>query len=163
MRTFIIGAILLVACIASASGSDASNPSFDISNLNSTSIREAYNGSLGEFPDSYKSLIGDNRIAIRITALNNSVQSFGLVTKNGLLEDAIDGELADPTIELNVNENAIIKLQNAEDPAAAFEKAIQDKEISVKGNGFINQLKVNVLLGHPVLPELIVTLFAPKE
>ena len=118
---------------------------------------------MGEFPDSYRSLIGDNRIAIRITALNNSVQSFGLVTKNGLLEDAVDGELADPTIELNVKENAIIKLQNAEDPAAAFDKAIQDKEISVKGNGFINQLKVNVLLGHPVLPELIIQLFAPKE
>ena len=158
-----IGAILLIACTASTSGSDASNPSFSISDLNSTFIKEAYNGSMGEFPDSYKSLIGDNRIAIRITALNNSVQSFGLVTKNGQLEDAVDGELADPTIELNVKENAIIKLQNAEDPAAVFDKAIQDKEISVKGNGFINQLKVNVLLGHPVLPELIIQLFAPKK
>ncbi len=118
---------------------------------------------MGEFPDSYKSLIGDNRILIRIKGLNNSVQSFGLVTKNGELEDAVDGEIADPTIELNVNENAIIKLQNAEDPAAAFDKAIQDKEISAKGNGFINQLKVNMLLGNPVLPELIVQLFAPTE
>ncbi len=162
MRSFIIGAILLVTCTAIASGSNASISSFNISDINSTFIKEAYNGSIGDLPDSYKSLIGDNRIAIRVTGLNNAVHSFGLVTNKGQLVDAVEGELANPTIEINLKESAIVKLQNAEDPAAVFDKAVSDNEISVKGNGFLNQIKVNVLLGNPVLPQLLVQLFTPK-
>jgi hypothetical protein len=161
MKYFLLAAATLLACIASASGADTSAQGIDITSLNATLIKEAYDGSIGEFPEAYKELIGDNRISIRIIGNDSSVNAFGLVTKGGQLEEAIEGELKSPTIEINAKESAIIKLQEAEDPKAAFDQAISNKDISVKGNGFINQLKVNVLLGHPVLPEMIIKILTP--
>jgi hypothetical protein len=161
MKALVFMFTLIAFCIASASGSDANISSIQISDINSTFVNLAYNESVGDFPDAYKSLIGDNRIAIRIITDDNNFHAIGLVTKKGQLEEAVDGELKNPTIEIEVTESALTNLQKAEDPVAVFNKALDEKEISVKGNGFINQLKVDVLLGHPVLPELIVQLLSP--
>jgi hypothetical protein len=161
MNSFVLMFALIAFCIACTSGSDANISNIQISDINSSFLNQAYNESIGDFPEAYKSLIGDNRIAVRIITDDNNVHSFGLVTKNGQLEEAVDGELINPTIEIEVTESALTNLQEAEDPVAVFNQALDEKEISVKGNGFINQLKVNVLLGHPVLPELIVQLLSP--
>ncbi len=156
-------ATFLLACITCASASDANISNVNISEINASFIKQTYNESLGDFPDSYKSLIGDNRIAIRIMGEDNTINALGLVTKNGQLAEAVDGNLENPTIEIEIKESAITKLQAAEDPVDVFNKAIDNKDISVKGNGFINQLKVNVLLGNPLLPELIVKLLSPSN
>lgn len=156
-------ATFLLVFITCALASDASISNVNISEINSAFIKQTYNESLGDFPDAYKSLIGDNRISIRILGEDNAINALGLVTKNGQLEEAVDGNLRNPTIEIEIKESAITKLQAAEDPADVFNKAIDNKDISVKGNGFINQLKVNVLLGNPVLPELIVKLLSPSN
>jgi hypothetical protein len=161
MKYFLFAVALLVACIASASGANETASSIDVSNLSAALIKDAYDGSIGGFPEEYKALIGDNRISIKIIGNDSSVNAFGLVTKGGQLEEAIEGELLRPTIEINAKESAILELQKAEDPKAAFDNAIAKNEISVKGNGFLNQLKVNVLLGHPVLPEMIVQILTP--
>jgi subtilisin-like proprotein convertase family protein len=85
------------------------------------------------------------------------------VTKNGQLTEAVDGTLKNPTIEIEIKESAITEFQTAQDPVDVFNKAIDNKDISVKGNGFINQLKVNVLLGNPLLPQLIINLLSPSN
>ncbi|NPV61019.1 MAG: hypothetical protein HPY61_00020 [Methanotrichaceae archaeon] len=162
MKSLVFVFALVALCVTCASGSSATISNIQVSDINSTFLNQAYNESVGDFPEAYKSLIGDNRIAIRIITEDNKVHAFGLVTKKGQLEEAVDGELKDPTIEIEVAESALTNLQEAEDPVAVFNKALDDQEISVKGNGFINQLKVNVLLGHPVLPELIVQLLSPQ-
>jgi hypothetical protein len=163
MRFFAYVATFLLVCItcASASGTNLSN--INISEINSGFIKQTYNESLGNFPDAYKSLIGDNRIAIRIISENSTITALGLVTKNGQLVEASDGNLKNPTIEIDVKEKALTELQGAEDPVTVFNNALDNKDISVKGNGFINQLKVNVLLGNPLLPELIIKLLSPSN
>ena len=85
------------------------------------------------------------------------------MTAGGELTEAVDGTLKNPTIEIEIKESAISKLQEAQDPIDVFNKAIANKDISVKGNGFINQLKVNVLLGNPLLPEMIIKLLSPSN
>ncbi len=161
MKNVLFAIAMLLACIASASGANSTASGIDISNLNATIIENAYNSSIGGFPEAYKALIGDNRISIRIIGNDSKVNAFGLVTKGGNLQEATEGELKNPTIEINAKESAILKLTAAQDPKAAFDQAIADKDISVKGNGFLNQLKVNALLGNPVLPELLVQILAP--
>jgi hypothetical protein len=156
-------ATFLLVCMTCTSASGANISDINASEINATFIKQAYNESLGDFPDAYKSLIGDNRIAIRIVGENNTMTSLGLVTKNGQLVEASDGNLNNPTIEINVKESALTELQNSEDPVNVFNKALDNNDISVKGNGFINQLKVNVLLGNPLLPELIVKLLSPTN
>jgi hypothetical protein len=157
---YVLTFILVCATCASAE----SLPNLNVSELNSAFIKQAYNESLGNLPDSYKSLIGDNRIAIQILGQdNNIITSFGLVTVGGQLTEAVDGTLKNPTIEIKIKESAISELQEAQDPVDVFNKAIDNKDISVKGNGFINQLKVNVLLGNPLLPEMIIKLLSPSN
>jgi hypothetical protein len=163
MKSIVLILALIAFCTACTSASDANISDVQISDINSTFLTQAYNDSVGDFPEAYKSLIGDNRIAIRILTEDDQVHAFGLVTKKGQLEEAVEGELEKPTIEIEVTESALTNLQEAEDPVAVFDKGLDEKEISVKGNGFINQLKVDVLLGHPVLPELIVQLLSPPE
>ncbi len=154
---------LLLLCIPLAAASAASMSNINMSELNAAFIKQAYNDSIGSFPDSYKSLIGDNRIAIRLISENNGVTDMGLVTTNGQLSEAVDGTLKNPSIEIVVKENALKDLQTAQDPVEAFNKAISNKDISVKGNGFVNQIKVNVLLGNPLLPELLIKLLTPPN
>ncbi len=153
----------LLVCMVCTSTLGANNPNINVSGINAAFVKQAYNESLGGFPDNYKSLIGDNRIAIRIIGENNTMTSLGLVTKNGELVEAADGSLNNPTIEISVKENVITELQRAENPVDVFNKALDNKDVSVKGNGFLNQLKVNVLLGNPLLPELIVKLLSPSN
>jgi hypothetical protein len=161
-NVYVITFILVCATCASASAESLSN--LNVSELNSAFIKQAYNESLGNLPDSYKSLIGDNRIAIQILGQdNNIITSLGLVTVGGQLTEAVDGTLKNPTIEIKIKESAISGLQEAQDPVDVFNKAIDNKDISVKGNGFINQLKVNVLLGNPLLPEMIIKLLSPSN
>jgi hypothetical protein len=156
-------ATFLLVCITCASASSTNISNINVSEINADFIKQTYNESLGNFPDAYKSLIGDNRIAIRIIGANDTVTALGLVTKNGQLVEASDGNLKNPTIEIEIKESAITQLQEAEDPVAVFNNALDNKDISVKGNGFINQLKVNVLLGNPLLPQLIVNLLSPSN
>src|SRR5512136_190707 len=152
----------LLVCATCASASAASLSNVNVSQLNSAFIKQAYNESLGPLPDSYKSLIGDNRIAIRIPGQdNNIITSFGLVTAGGQLTEAVDGTIKNPSIEIEIKESAISKLQEAQDPVDVFNKAVDNKDITVKGNGFVNQLKVNMLLGNPLLPEMIIKLLSP--
>jgi hypothetical protein len=154
----------LLVCATCASASAVSLSNVNVSELNSAFIKQAYNESLGNIPDSYKSLIGDNRIVIRIPGQDsNIITSLGLVTVGGQLTEAVDGTLKNPTIEIEIKESAISKLQGAKDPVDVFNKAIDNKDITVKGNGFVNQLKVNVLLGNPLLPEIIIKLLSPSN
>ncbi len=164
MRYTVYVVTFLLFCATCASASAASLSNVNVSELNSVFIKQAYNESLGTIPDSYKSLIGDNRIAIRILGQdNNIITSFGLVTAGGQLTEAVDGTIKNPTIEIEIKESAISKLQEAQDPVDVFNNAIDNKDITVKGNGFVNQLKVNVLLGNPLLPEIIIKLLSPSN
>jgi hypothetical protein len=151
----------LMIAISIASASDVNNQEIKVSDLNTTFIQQTYDATLGDLPDSYQSLIGDNRIALRIKGEDEKTYAFGLVTKNGQLVETIEGDLTKPTIEIDVKESAILNLQQAEDPVPVFDKALEDKDISVKGNGFINKMKADILLGQPMLPELIAQLLTP--
>ena len=161
MKYFLLATILLLAFISFASGASSNASGIDISNMNATLIKAAYDGSIGQLDPSYKMLIGDNRISIKITGNDSSVEALGLVIKGGDLQEVTEGELKSPTIEINAKESAVVKLQKADDPTAAFDDAIANKDISVKGYGFLNQLKVDALLGNPILPELIIQVLAP--
>ena len=163
MKIFTYVAIFLLASISYASASGMNISSLNTSDINASFIKQTYNESLGNFPAAYKSLIGDNRIAIRIIGEDNKINALGLVTKDGQLVEASDGNLTNPTIEIGVKESTLAKLQQAQDPVDVFNKALDSKDITVKGNGFINQLKVNALLGNPLLPELIIKLLSPSN
>jgi hypothetical protein len=163
MKILILVAAFLLFSVTVAFGSDGNNSEIKVSDLNSAFIKQAYNSTLGDLPDSYKSLIGDNRIAIQIKTEDNTILPFGIVTKNGLLAEAIEGNLTKPTIEIRVTEQAIIDLQKSNEPTAVFDEALKTGDISVKGNGFINRMKADLLLGQPILPELIAKLLTPVD
>jgi hypothetical protein len=163
MKYLTLVAAFLLISIAIASGSNGNSSEMKVSDLNASFIQQAYNASLGDLPDSYKSLIGDNRIAIRIKTEDNTIVPFGIVTKKGELVEAIEGSLTKPTIEIDVTEKAIISLQQSKEPTPVFNKALETGDISVKGNGFINQMKADLLVGQPILPELIAQLLTPAN
>jgi hypothetical protein len=163
MKYLTLVAAFLLISIAIASGSNGNSSEMKVSDLNASFIQQAYNASLGDLPDSYKSLIGDNRIAIRIKTEDNTIVPFGIVTKKGQLVEAIEGSLTKPTIEIDVTEKAIISLQQSKEATSVFNKALESGDISVKGNGFINQMKADLLLGQPILPELIAQLLTPAK
>jgi len=107
---------------------------------------ELYNAGLDNAPSVVKTLLGDERIQIEITRANGTALMAGLETKNALIVNAIEGEIEDPTIVVEAEEEAITRIYESDDAVAALEEAEDQGEISIKGTTFTSKLKVSAAL-----------------
>ncbi len=139
MRYFIFALLLALAFAASAPGSaitfDDIQHGVDI-----------YNSGVENAPEVVKALLGDERVQIDISRANETALMAGLETKNAVIVSTIEGEIEDPTIVVEAEQDAIDRVYGSDDPVTAFQQAQDQGEITIRGTTFTAKLKVTAAL-----------------
>jgi plastocyanin len=91
-------------------------------------------------PDFVRSLFGDARINLHI-AVGDNIETFGLITENGVITQFTDSALQDPTLKVFTSEEVIVGIAGAKNPLRLFRQALDDDEISYKAVGVGNKIK----------------------
>lgn len=107
---------------------------------------DIYNSGVENAPGVVKTLLGNERFQIDITRANGTVLMAGLEMKNAVVVKTIEGEIEDPTIVMEAEEEAIVKVYASDDPVAVFQQAREQGEISIRGTTFTAKLKVSAAL-----------------
>jgi len=107
---------------------------------------EIYNSGVETAPGVVKTLLGDEKIQVNISRANGTALLAGLETKNAVIVKTIEGEIEDPTIVLEAEEEAITRVYSSDDPVAAFQEAKNQGEISIRGTTFTARLKLTAAL-----------------
>ena len=107
---------------------------------------DIYNSGVENAPGVVKTLLGDERIQVEIARPNGTFLMAGLETKNAVIVGTIEGEIEDPTIVVEAEEEAITRVYESDDPVAAFQEAKDQGKISVRGTTFTSKLKVTAAL-----------------
>ncbi|HPJ30058.1 MAG TPA: hypothetical protein PLZ42_01560 [Methanothrix sp.] len=149
IKIFILAAALVFALSA---------PGFAIAFEDIQHGVEVYNRGAENAPDILKTLLGDERVQIEISKSDGTVLLAGLETKDGLVVNTTEGEIEDPTIEVNGSEEAIIGVIESDDPVAAFEEAKDQGEISIEGKTWSARLKVAAALSSTEVLRFLATL-----
>lgn len=107
---------------------------------------DLYNSGVENAPGVVKTLLGDERIQVEIIRADGTKLMAGLETENAVIVNATEGEIEDPTMVVEAEEEAVMGVYQADDPVAAFEEAEKKGEISVRGTTFTARLKVAAAL-----------------
>jgi len=149
MKIFILAASLAFA---------SSAPGFAIAFEDIQHGVDVYNQGAENAPDILKALLGDERVQIEVSKSDGTVLLAGLDTKDGLVVNTTAGEIEDPTIVVNATEDAITRVIESDDPAAAFEEAKDNGEISIEGTTWSARLKVAAALSSTAVLSFLASL-----
>ena len=138
MRALIFSAlfVLLSVCMAGAA--------IDLNNLQESI--DSYNNNIDAAPSVLKALLGNERINITILLNNSSTVSWGFETENAKIVRFEKGGIENPTIDVFATEDAIYRVQNAQDPAAAYKNAEESGEVKIEGKTLGARLKLGAVL-----------------
>jgi hypothetical protein len=118
--------------------------SVDFSNLKSSVDR--YNNNIEKAPAILKAMMGNERTNMTIRMRNGSTVTWGITTENAKIVKYTLGGVANPTINEYACEDSIDAILNADDSAAAFNKAKKAGLVSIEGNTPTAKLKVAAML-----------------
>jgi hypothetical protein len=99
-------------------------------------------------PAILKTLLGSEKVELNIVLNNGSQFKTGIDVNNGLVIRTVKGGIEDPTILIQTREDVISTISLASDPITAFQQAKEAGEISITGNNFFSNLKLNAALSN---------------
>ena len=106
---------------------------------------EVYNENVEDIPV-IKTVIGEERIHANISLNDGSVLTIGITTsKDAKVIGFEKGEIADPTIKANTNENTVRTIMNSGDPVSAFQDALNTGAITYEGVGLGGKIQIGVM------------------
>lgn len=105
-----------------------------------------YNSNVDKAPAILKTLFGSERVELNIALNNGGLFKVGVETNNGLVVRTVKGGIEDPTIQIQTKEDVIQTISHSSDPIKAFQQAKEAGDISITGNNFFTNLKINVAL-----------------
>ncbi|MFT4312986.1 MAG: hypothetical protein ACMXYA_01125 [Candidatus Woesearchaeota archaeon] len=98
-----------------------------------------------ELPSFLSTLFGNERVEIIIHTTNEENVVYGVITEDNVITQIRDGELENPTIGVQVTEAIVREIFESHDQINTLRKAYEEKEISVKGYGVWNSIKVTAI------------------
>ncbi|NPV61635.1 MAG: hypothetical protein HPY61_03225 [Methanotrichaceae archaeon] len=116
----------------------------DLNNLQSSI--DSYNQKIDQAPSVLKALLGDERMDITILLNNSSTIQWGFETRDAKIVRAESGVIENPTIEVYAQEDAIRRIENSNDPAAAYKEAEKAGQVKIQGNTLGARLKLAAAL-----------------
>ena len=116
---------------------------------------DRYNYNMDKAPGILRALVGDEMVELNIALDNGSEFKVGLEVVNGLVAHATTGGIEDYTILIQTDEDVIKTMSQSPDPIAAFQQARKSERISITGNNYLSNLKVNVALSNIELLKLL--------
>jgi hypothetical protein len=147
MKTLILCLLIVLAIVIPASAL------FEATSLDEYIDR--YNKNMDRAPEILKKLVGSESVELDIVLNNGSQFKAGLELNNGLVVRTINGGIEDQTILIQTREDVINTMSQSPDPIAAFQQAREAGNISITGNNFVSNLKVNAALSNMDLLKLL--------
>jgi geranylgeranyl reductase family protein len=105
-----------------------------------------FNDQVNRVPEFLRSILGTERINLKIILENGNIIRTGFKLENGKIAGAAKGGLRNPTVILTATERAMRRIERSRDPLAALQKERRIGGIAIVGRNTGSQLKLNVLL-----------------
>ena len=105
-----------------------------------------FNDQVNRVPEFLRSILGTERINLKIILENGNIIRTGFKLENGKITGAAKGGLRNPTVILTATERAMRRIERSRDPLAALQKERRIGGIAIVGRNTGSQLKLNVLL-----------------
>jgi geranylgeranyl reductase family protein len=106
----------------------------------------SFNDQINKVPEFLRSLLGTERINLKIILENGNIIRTGFKLENGKIMGATKGGLRNPTVILTATEWAMRRIEGSCDPLAALQKERRLGGIAIVGRNTGSQWKLNVLL-----------------
>ena len=107
---------------------------------------ESYNIRINTVPNILKSLLGSERVAIKVLLNNGDTFRVGYETKNGRIIRIVEGSLENPTVIVNTTQTTIDRINNAKDPMGMFKKERGSGNLVIIGQDLGTKLKLDAAL-----------------
>lgn len=95
-------------------------------------FKNLYNANINKMPNFIKSVFGNERINAIVQMSSGRYERIALVTKGGIIEEAREGALDNPTIIIGTKEEVINSIMASAKPAERFRNAMLNKEITLE-------------------------------
>ena len=93
------------------------------------------------------SLFGNQRINFYLELDNGETLVAGIIIEKKTVKNIQIAEVSNPTLEVRTTETVLRSALQSPAPASTLRRALKDKQITVKGLGFVNKLKFKVASG----------------
>lgn len=112
---------------------------------------ESYNSRIDKVPKILKSMLGSERITIKISLSNGNVFRLGYETENARIIKIVEGGLKNPTIVVVTNQSTIEKINSSKDPLDTFRREKQAGNLSIDGQTLTTKAKLCAALSSDSL------------
>lgn len=141
---FILLAVLLVIPAVGQLEDLLSQYNINISDENINSLIAEYNENISDqLPSALINTFGNERINAEISG-----ETIGVVLEDGKILELQKGPVENPTLEIEVSEEAINSLLSQETPEESFalaQELLKSKEIDYRGVGFFSRIKFAIV------------------
>jgi hypothetical protein len=112
---------------------------------------ESYNSRIDKVPRILKSMLGSERIIIKISLSNGNVFRLGYETENARIVKIVEGGLKNPTIVVVTNQSTIEKINSSKDPLDTFRREKGIGNLSIDGQTLATKAKLYAALSSDSL------------
>lgn len=108
-------------------------------------LKQAYNTNIMFAPFFLRWMIGDERVNVSFTRLDESIAALAITTDNGMIKDIKKGQMEKPTMHLIANEATLEIIYESDDPIEEFEQAVKKDDIKAESLSFLTSIKLAIL------------------
>lgn len=113
---------------------------------NPDELKDEYNSKSDSMPFILKWAFGNDRINLTFVRINNEKAVLAVYTKRGKIQNITKGEMIDPTIQMMIEEDALNRISRSKKPLGVLEQALDDKEVTYKGEKLTSSVKSAIVL-----------------
>jgi hypothetical protein len=107
-----------------------------------------YNNKIGKVPAIIRSLLGNERVNIKIAMTNGETRRIFYETRNARICNMAKGELKNPTISVTSTEEALKRIDASSDPTETFLRERRLGRIAIRGHNAVVSFKLDTALSN---------------
>jgi hypothetical protein len=107
---------------------------------------DSYNSRIDKVPKILKSILGSERVLIKISLSDGDVFRLGYETEKARIVKIVEGGLKNPTIIVAATQSSIEKINSSKDPLAAFRKEMHRGNFAIDGQTLATKAKLRAAL-----------------
>lgn len=107
-----------------------------------------YNERVDEVPEILKSLLGSEKVNIKIMRDNGKALMVGYATKHAKITRVVEGGLNNPSIVVLATESALKRIECSSDRVSTFHEERASGRVAIKGLNLITRIKLDAALSN---------------
>ncbi len=113
---------------------------------------DIHNSMIDNAPQFVKNLAGNETVDCNITRNDGNIYRTGLEMKNAHVIKINEGGIVNPTVSINITEDAVTNILQSDDPLAAFMHEMNSRSVSIQMHHPHNSYRGGYFPGLPGLP-----------